>query len=156
MAAAFGRSREDLAPAHKRLGEIETRADAVRDEALTLGERELTSYGPVLAALRLAAADPSRPARLADALSEASAAPVSVARLGSEVAALAQEVLGLGSSHLAGDARAGLFLAEAACQAAAGLVAINLAGQPDDPRLAEARELARRAAVARAEVLGEE
>jgi methenyltetrahydrofolate cyclohydrolase len=156
MAAAFGRSREDLAPAHKRLGEIGTRVVVLRDQALALGERELTSYEPVLVALRLPADDPSRAARLADALSEASTTPLEVARVGAEVASLAQEVGGIGSSHLAGDARAGVLLAEAACQAAASLVAINLARQPDDPRLAEARELARRASVARDSVVGEQ
>jgi hypothetical protein len=46
-------------------------------------------------------------------------------------------------------------LAEAACQAAAGLVAINLAARaPDDERLAEAADLSRRAAAARGDVLG--
>jgi formiminotetrahydrofolate cyclodeaminase len=155
MAAAFGASRADLARAHGRLREIGARADALRGRALALGERELTSYEPVLAALRLPADDPSRSERLAAALSDASAAPLEVARAGVEVATLAQEVAGVGSTHLTGDVRAGLLLAEAACQAAAGLVAINLAARaPDDERLAEAADLSRRAAAARADVLG--
>jgi methenyltetrahydrofolate cyclohydrolase len=158
MAAAFGAGREDLAPAHKRLGEIGLRARELRAVALEQGELELRSYEPVLAALRLPADDPARASRLAAALSDASAAPLAVARAGAELAALAQEVASLGSTHLVGDARAGLLLAEAACQAAAGLVEINLGGRggDDDARVAEARELARRAAVARAEALGQQ
>ena len=159
MAAAFGVGRADLAPAHKRLSEIGARSSELRATALEQGELELHSYEPVLAALRLPTDDPCRAERLASALSDASAAPLAVARAGAELAQLAAEVTSLGSQHLTGDARAGLLLAEAACQAATGLVEINLGGlradDDDDERVAEATELARRAAVARAEALGE-
>ena len=117
-----------------------------------LGERELRSYEPVLAALRLSDEDPERADRLSAALSDAANAPLAVARAAAEVAALAQEAASLGSPHLLGDAHAGLLLAEAACQASAGLVAINLQPHPDDERRAEALELARRAARVRSEL----
>ena len=84
--------------------------------------------------------------RLSTALSDAANPPLAVARAAAEIAALAQETASLGSPHLLGDAHAGLLFAEAACQAAAGLVVINLQAHPDDERRAEALELARRAA----------
>jgi formiminotetrahydrofolate cyclodeaminase len=152
MAAAFGRGRAELAPAHKRLEEIAARAVELRALSLELADEELTSYEPVLAALRLPPADPARADRLAAAQSGAARAPLAVAAVGSELAQLAQEVAALGSHHLLGDAHTALLLAEAACQAAAGLVAINLESHPEDERRSEARELARRAQAVRAEV----
>ena len=119
--------------------------------ALELGDRELRTYEPVLAALRLASGGPPRrpPRRRAV---DAADAPLSVARAGAEVTALAHEVANLGSRHLLGDAHTGLLLAEASCQAATALVLINLQSRPDDERRAEATELARRAAKTRAEL----
>jgi formiminotetrahydrofolate cyclodeaminase len=152
MAAAFGQKRPEPAPARARLGEIGGRAHELRALALELGERELRSYEPVLTALRLPEDDPERADRLNAALSDAANAPLAVARAAAEVAALAQEAATLGSSHLLGDAHAGLLFAEAACQAAAGLVVINLQPHPDDGRRAEALELALRAAGVRAEL----
>lgn len=152
MAAAFGLKRSELADAHARLEQIAVRALELRALALELGDRELRSYEPVLAALRLPPEDPSRAQRLDAALSDAADVPLSVARAGAEVAALAHEVATLGSRHLLGDAHTGLLLAEAACQAATALVLINLQSRPDDERRAEASELARRAASTRAQL----
>jgi len=152
MAAAFGQRRDELADAHGQLAEIGTRALELRAVALELGDRELRSYEPVLIALRLPADDPARAERLDAALSDAANAPLSVARAAAEVTALAHEVASLGSRHLLGDAHTGLLLAEAACQAATGLVLINLQSHPGDDRRAEAAELARRSAKARAEM----
>ena len=152
MAAAFGQKRSELGPAHERLEEIGTRALELRALALELGDRELRSYEPVLTALRLPADDPERAGLLDAALSDAADAPLAVARAAAEVTALAQEAASLGSRHLLGDAHAGLLFAEAACQAAAGLVIINLQPHPDDERRAEALELARRAAGVRSEL----
>jgi len=47
----------------------------------------------------------------------------------------------------------GLLIAEAACQAAARLVAINLGRRPEEPRIAEAAQHAERASELRARVL---
>jgi hypothetical protein len=69
------------------------------------------------------------------------------------VATLALEASRDGTRHLRGDALTGLLLAEGACQAAARLVRINLAGMPRDPRLVEIEELTEAAAAARAEAL---
>jgi len=152
MAAAFGQKRPELGSAHERLAEITTRAHELRATALELGERELRSFEPVLGALRLPDDDPERTDRLSAALSDAANPPLAVARAAAEIAALAQEAASLGSPHLLGDAHAGLLFAEAACQAAAGLVVINLQPHPEDERRAEALELARRAAGVRAEL----
>jgi formiminotetrahydrofolate cyclodeaminase len=130
------------------------RAAELRAELLALGERELESYAPVLAAQRLGAEDPERPAALAAALSEACEAPLAIARAAAEVAELASVVAGQGPAALNGDAVAGATLAEAACQAAARLVDINLAGDRDDPRLAEVATLRLRAAGVRDRALG--
>jgi formiminotetrahydrofolate cyclodeaminase len=131
-----------------------SRASDLRDELLSQGERELTSYQPVLKALRLPADDPDRPEMLEDALSDASEAPLAIARAAAEVAELAVAVAVRGKRDLSGDAIAGALLAEAACQAAARLVELNLSARPDDRRLAELATLKLRAAGARDRALG--
>jgi len=129
------------------------RAKALRGELLAAGERELSSYAPVLDAVRLPKSDPSREQRLDFALSEASETPLSIARASTEVAELAAGIAARSTSAVAGDATAAAVLAEAASRAAARLVEINLATRPDDRRLAEVRELALRATAARDAVM---
>lgn len=58
-----------------------------------------------------------------------------------------------GTPHLRGDAITGAVLAAAACQAAARLVAINLARREGDERLAEVAELTASAAAIRTATL---
>jgi formiminotetrahydrofolate cyclodeaminase len=62
------------------------------------------------------------------------------------VTQLAASVAANSKPSLRGDALAGAALAEAAVRAAARLVEINLHDRVEDPRLAGAAELARRAA----------
>ncbi len=138
MAAAFAGRPEQVA-----------RASQLQQELLAYGERELHSYAPVLEAVRMPAGDPDRLARLAQALSDASEAPLAIARASTEVAELAAGIASSSRPALQGDAIAGVLLAEGSAQAATRLVEINLADRPDDPRLAEARALADRAAHAR-------
>jgi methenyltetrahydrofolate cyclohydrolase len=122
------------------------RARAARVRALELAEIELHAYEPVLEALRLPRDDPQRAERVDAARASASESPLAVARVGAELAELAADLARTGNQNLAGDAIAGALLAEAAAQAAARLVAINLT---DGPAVVEAGELARRAAAAR-------
>lgn len=129
------------------------RAKALRAELLAAGDRELSSYAPVLDAARLPKSDPSRKHRLDSALSEASQTPLSIARASTEVAELAAGIATRSTSAIAGDAIAAAVLAEASTRAAARLVEINLATHADDARLAEVRELTLRAAAARDAVL---
>ncbi len=153
MTARFTLARDDHANRHERMAQIAKQAAELRIRAGELAERELHTYEPVLEALRLPASDPERPARLDAALSDAAQAPLEIARVAAEVATLAFEASREGTRHLRGDALTGLLLAEGACQAAAQLVRINLAGLPRDPRLVEIRELTEAAAAARAEAL---
>jgi formiminotetrahydrofolate cyclodeaminase len=122
------------------------RARDLRDRALELAEVELDAYEPVLEALRLPRDDPDRPARLAAARTDASQSPLEVAQVGAEVAEMAAEIAHAGNPHLAGDAIAGALLAEAAAQAGARLVAINLV---DGPMVDQAAVFAGQALAAR-------
>ena len=129
------------------------RATALRAELLAAGERELTSYEPVLQAARLARSDPARKQRLDHALSEASEPPLQIARASAEVAELAAAIVARSEPALAGDAVAAVLLAEAASRAAAKLAEINLAQRADDPRLATVRRVVQRAGAAREDAL---
>jgi formiminotetrahydrofolate cyclodeaminase len=120
-------------------------AASFRSEALSLASAELHAYEPVLEAQRLPREDPSRSARIAEALSRAADSPLAIARAATSVAELGAELVSSGKEAIKGDAFVGVVLAEAACRAASRLVSINLAAVPGDPRLAEVAELQRRA-----------
>ena len=119
------------------------RPRALRSRALELAEVELSSYAPVLEALRLPRDDPSRAERLSAALLEASRSPLEVAELGVQVAQTS-------SAAVRGDALAGVVLAEAAAAAAARLVEINLAESRANDLVERALAARDRAAAARA------
>jgi methenyltetrahydrofolate cyclohydrolase len=155
MTARFTLGREEHADGHERMAQIAAQAAELRRRAGELAERELHAYEPVLEAQRLPASDPQRPARLDAALSQAAQAPLEIARVAGEVAALALEASRYCTRHLRGDALTGLLLAEGACQAAAQLVRINLAAVPRDLRLIEIDELTETAAATRAEALSD-
>ncbi len=136
MAANFSDGHAD---AFARAGELRTRA-------LELAEIELHAYEPVLEALRLPRDDPARAERVSAAQTDASKSPLEVARVAADLADLAAELATNGNPNLTGDAIAGALLAEAAAQAAARLVAINLT---DGPAVEEAAAHAARAGTAR-------
>jgi formiminotetrahydrofolate cyclodeaminase len=129
------------------------RATAYRGELLAAGEEELSSYEPVLQAWRLPAGDPSRQQRLSAALSDASEAPLSIARASAGVAELASEMAARSKPAVASDAITAVLLAEGSSRAAARIVEMNLSDQEGDPRLAAVKELLERAGAARAGVL---
>jgi methenyltetrahydrofolate cyclohydrolase len=132
--------------------EVAERARELREEALALADRDMSSYAPVLEALRLPEGDPDRADRLETALTEASRAPLAIAEAAAEAAALAARVTVASNPAVRGDALAGALIAEAAAVAAASLVEINLAGR-DGPDLARARDARRRAQEAREDAL---
>jgi glutamate formiminotransferase/formiminotetrahydrofolate cyclodeaminase len=136
--------------------EAAARARALRADLVAAGERELSSYAPVLDAVRLPTSEPSRKQRLDAALSEASEAPLAIARASTQVAELAQAIVARSKPSLAGDAVTAVLLAEASSRAAARLVQINLAERSEDPRLSALRELTARAGAAREATLGSE
>jgi formiminotetrahydrofolate cyclodeaminase len=122
-------------------GQDTGRARELRARALELAERELSAYAPVLEAMRLPQDDPTRTEKLDSALSNAADSPLEIARVAAEVAAMAGDLAARGNRTLEGDANTGAELARAACRAAARLAEINLSARPDDPRLAEAKQL---------------
>jgi len=140
MAASFTADRAETA----------ARATVLRGRALELAEIELHAYEPVLEALRMPRDDPRRADLVQDARTTASDSPLAIAGIGAELAELAADLARTGNPNLAGDAIAGAVLAEAAAQAAARLVTINLTG---GPVVRQATELARRAEVARAQAI---
>ena len=147
-ACALGAALVEMAAALEGSGEGE-RMRILREHALELAERELSSYAPVLEARRLPRDDPERPGRIEVALAEASAAPLAIAEAASEVAELGAGLAAKTGPAIRGDALAGVLLGEAAAAAAASLVEINLDGHPDAEELARARTASARAAAAR-------
>jgi formiminotetrahydrofolate cyclodeaminase len=121
----------------------EREVPALREQALTLAERELTAYVPVIEAMHLPKDDPTRSDKLDAALSDAADSPLAIARLAAEVEGLARDLSAHGKRTLEGDANTAAELAAAARRAAARLVEINLSAKPDDPRAAEAKQLGR-------------
>ena len=128
------------------------RARELREQALALADRELSSYAPVLEAQRLPRDHPEREARVAAALGEASQAPLAIAETAAEAASLGAQVAAASPTAVRGDAVAGVLIAEAAATAAAALVEINLAGS-ESADLARVREARRRAHEAREDAL---
>jgi formiminotetrahydrofolate cyclodeaminase len=133
------------------------RVRSVRVRALELAERELTSYEPVLEALRLPGDAPRRAEILERALVEASEPPLAVVEAAAEVAELGLAVARESSPSVRGDALTGTLLAEAAAAAAASLVEINLGGRGAESLVQDARAARARARAAReaAEALAE-
>jgi formiminotetrahydrofolate cyclodeaminase len=134
-------------------GDAETasRATDLRVQALEQAERDLSSYALVLEAERLPRDDPSRAARLEQALLEASRPPLAIAEGAAEAAQLGVAVARTSSPHVRGDALTGVLIAEAAAAGAATLVDINLERQPGAPELERARAARDRASRAREE-----
>ncbi|MBA2516979.1 MAG: cyclodeaminase/cyclohydrolase family protein [Solirubrobacterales bacterium] len=136
--------------------EVCERAATLRARALELAEEDLGAYAGVLEALKLPRTDPERAGRRDAALSAAADSPLAIAGAATEVAVIAAQLAETGNPHLNGDAVVGALLAESAALAAVRLLELNLADQAqDDPRREAAGDLAGRAAVARARVLGE-
>jgi methenyltetrahydrofolate cyclohydrolase len=133
-------------------GDTPERATQLRQQALELADQDLSSYAPVLDALRLPNGHPERADRLEAALTEASRAPVAIAETAAETAGLAARVTIASVPAVRGDALTGVLIAEAAAVAAAALVEINLAGR-DDADLARVRDARRRAQEAREDAL---
>ena len=152
MAASFTLARPKYAGVHRRMADVRREAKSLRRTLVDLAERDAVGYEPVLAAMRLPEKHPARASRLEQARSDAAEVPIAVAEASASVAELAAEVARTGSIPLRGDAITGAVLAEAATQAAARLVEINLVGRVDE-RLARAAEATRRAAAARDDAL---
>jgi formiminotetrahydrofolate cyclodeaminase len=153
MTAAIAGASADPA-ASERLDERGSRAAELRQSALTLADRELSSYRPVLAAIREAPGRADHDRRVSEARATASEPPLEIALAAAEVSAIALELAGHASASVRGDVVTSVLLAEAAARSAATLVETNLRRSPDDERVMAARRAAQEAESARRRVLG--
>ena len=143
MVTAVELRREPADPAAVRArGE---RAASLRSRALALADLDVAAYTRVLGVLARRD-EPGHGGRLREALADAAGPPLEIARTAGEATRLAAEAAAVARGGVRGEAVAAAVLGEAAVRAAVPLVEINLAGHPEDPRHAEAGDLARAAA----------
>ena len=118
-------------------------AQAIRDRAVTLAQTDGKVWQDALAALARAQveqdSDERRDYRLEQTLERAAAAPLEIADLGADAAALAALAGERGDGTYRADASAAAALAAGGARAAAHLVQVNLGVRPGDARLARAR-----------------
>jgi methenyltetrahydrofolate cyclohydrolase len=139
LGAALGAMTARLSARHLGTEEAEAlaaEAQRLSAAAASLIQADADAYQGVTQARRQRTGD------IAAALSAASAVPVQISELGAATARAAARLAQAGNPNLRGDAITGALLAAAGARAAAALVAINLAGAPDDPRPAQATALA--------------
>jgi formiminotetrahydrofolate cyclodeaminase len=132
LVAKAGRlSRDSWAHAHGAIAQ----AEALRTRVLPLAEADAAAYAEAISALE------ARDADLGAALSRAAHVPLMIAEAAADVACLARCVAEEGDPGARGDAAAAAVFAQAAAQAAAHLVEINLSARRDDERVRVARAL---------------
>jgi formiminotetrahydrofolate cyclodeaminase len=104
-------------------------AGDIRRRALTLADEDAAAYGRVLNAYRRSrdAHPEGRLREIREALEEATAVPLEMARLAADVTGLGNRLVTGGNPNLEGDAVAAVHLARAAARAAARLVDLNVA-----------------------------
>lgn len=129
------------------------RAHALRTTALELADLDAAAYGDVLAVQRRRD-EPGHPQRLRQALADAADPLVRIIDAAREVAELATGAMADARGGVRGEAITALVLAESAARAGVPLVELNLASNPQDPRLAQVREAAAAAADALELALG--
>lgn len=122
-------------------------AESLRRRVTPLAEEDARAYEAALAAMSSpqGANSEERDAAIADALLHAAQVPLEIAEAAADAAALAATVAERGDQSVRGDAAAAAVLSAAAAQAAANLVAINLASTSDDRLVRRARRLAEQA-----------
>jgi formiminotetrahydrofolate cyclodeaminase len=124
---------------------IAAQAAALGDRSLILADDDHRAYARALEQLQA----PNHDATLGRALHAAAEVPAQIAETAADVAALAALVAREGADAVRGDAWAAAMLSEAASAAAARLVHVNLATQPEDPLCTRADLAAKSAAAAR-------
>ena len=120
------------------------RAAELRERALELAEEDAVAYRGVMAVLRRRG-EPGHGQRLREALSAAADPPLRIVELAAEVARMAADAAQAARGGVRGEAITAAILAESVVRAGGPILALNLAGSPDDPRRARAAELARAA-----------
>jgi formiminotetrahydrofolate cyclodeaminase len=114
------------------------RAHALRVESFELIEEDAQAYLAFVEAVRSHDEVDEAHARTVDV-------PLRMTRAAAEVVELALELANHGNPNLRADAVVGATLAAAAAESGLTLIAVNLGDATDDARLAEARQLARKA-----------
>ena len=121
---------------------VSAQANAISERAVDLAHTDGRAWEDALTALRDAEAggdaDPRRSFSLEQKLEAAAAAPLEIASLGADVAALAALAGEHGDPTYRADAAAAAALAAGGSAAAAHLVRVNLGVRTTDPRLARA------------------
>ncbi len=120
------------------------RASALRVRAEELLEEDAHAYVAFVEAVRAAkgTSGEAREKAIGPARSKTVDVPLAIVQSGAEAVDLATELAAHGNPNLRADAVVAATLAAAAAEAGAGLMAVNLSGAKDDPRLAEAQRLA--------------
>lgn len=122
---------------------VAAQAQAIRERAAALAHADARAWEEALAALRDAAdkagGDTRRDFALEQKLERAAAAPLEIAALGADAAALAALAGERGDGTYRADAAAAAALAAGGAHAAAHLVQVNLGVRAGDARLARAR-----------------
>ena len=98
---------------------------------------------------------PGHAARLREALGAAAEPPVAIVEVAAEITRLAADAVADARGGIRGEAITAAILAEGVARAGVAIVELNLAGAPDDPRLARVRALARAARADRDRVAGD-
>ena len=121
---------------------VAAQANAIGDRVVELASTDAKVWEAALVALRDAEAeatqDPKRNFALEQKLEAAAAAPLEIASLGADAAALAALAGEYGDGTYRADAAAAAALAAGGASAAAHLVRVNLGVRAADPRLARA------------------
>ena len=125
------------AEAEARLRTLVGRAAELRRQVLAIADDDARAYAEVIGAREAAAR--------ARALARASEPPLAIAEAAAEIAEAAAEAASAGSWAFTADAVVAGSLAMAAALGGAELVAADLAGRPEDPRIGRARAAAERA-----------
>ena len=134
--------------------DLADRAEDLSRNVAGLAQRDAEAYRRVLAALAMPREpDPEQRRRaVRSALSDAADVPLAIAEAAASVTSMGAELATKGNPNLRGDAITATLLADAAARAAGSLVAINLAREPDDARLARVRDCTARTAAAASEI----
>lgn len=123
--------KEKFADVQKAVADLKAKSEALRAELTALISRDAEAYAEVAAAMKLPKETDQEKAErsrlLQAALKGAAEVPLRVAEVGAEVARLCLPAAQLGNPNAVSDAGVAVLLAEAAAQAAALNVKINLA-----------------------------
>ena len=128
---------------------VAAQAESLRRRVTPLAELNAEAYGAAVATLRGEGSTPGgRDEEIARALDRAARVPLAICETAGDVVALAADVVERGEQSLRADAAVAALVSHACARGAAALVEVNLATQPGDDRLSQARACLGAASVA--------